>query len=65
MIKKSMNLIADALVDLGTERALILNSRDGMDEASIYTETDVIEIIGSKKPTIQLILKNIILLAQI
>ena len=33
--QKSMNLIADALVDLGTERALVLNSRDGMDEASI------------------------------
>ena len=47
--QKSMNLIADALVELGTDRALILNSRDGMDEASIYTETDVIEIIGSKK----------------
>jgi anthranilate phosphoribosyltransferase len=39
-----MHLIANALLELGTSRALIVNSRDGMDEASIYTETDVLEI---------------------
>jgi anthranilate phosphoribosyltransferase len=39
-----MHLVANALLELGTSRALIINSRDGMDEASIYTETDVLEI---------------------
>ena len=39
-----MHLIANALLELGTSRALIINSRDGMDEASIYSETDVLEI---------------------
>jgi anthranilate phosphoribosyltransferase len=42
--KEAMNLIANALLELGTKSALILNSRDGMDEASIYDITDVLEI---------------------
>jgi anthranilate phosphoribosyltransferase len=40
----AMNLIASALLELGTTRALIINSRDGLDEASIYDITDVLEI---------------------
>tara|TARA_B100001109_G_C18780060_1_gene434925 strand:- start:6 stop:1022 length:1017 start_codon:yes stop_codon:yes gene_type:complete len=42
--KKAMDLIANALLKLGTSRALILNSRDGLDEASIYAKTDILEI---------------------
>ncbi len=42
--KTVMNLVANALLKLGTTRALILNSRDGLDEASIYSKTDVLEI---------------------
>ena len=42
--KEAMSLIANALLELGTKSALILNSRDGMDEASIYDVTDVLEI---------------------
>ncbi len=42
--KSVMKLIANALLELGTTRALILNSRDGMDEASIYEKTDILEI---------------------
>tara|TARA_B100000900_G_scaffold400211_1_gene403590 strand:+ start:958 stop:1974 length:1017 start_codon:yes stop_codon:yes gene_type:complete len=42
--KDVMNLVANALLKLGTDRALILNSRDGLDEASIYAKTDILEI---------------------
>jgi anthranilate phosphoribosyltransferase len=42
--KDVMNLIANALLELGTTRALIVNSRDGLDEASIYAKTDILEI---------------------
>ncbi len=42
--KAVMNLVANALLKLGTNRALILNSRDGLDEASIYAKTDILEI---------------------
>ena len=42
--KSAMHLVADSLMQLGTSKAIVLNSRDGMDEASIYTETDIIEI---------------------
>ncbi len=42
--KTTMDLVAKALLKLGTNRALILNSRDGLDEASIYAKTDIIEI---------------------
>ena len=47
--KDAMQLIADALLELETSRAIVLTSRDGMDEASIYTQTDVIEINAGKK----------------
>ena len=42
--KTVMNLVANALLKLGTNRAIILNSRDGLDEASIYAKTDILEI---------------------
>ena len=42
--KTVMDLVANALLKLGTDRALILNSRDGLDEASIYAKTDILEI---------------------
>jgi len=42
--KTVMNLVANALLKLGTSRAIILNSRDGLDEASIYDKTDILEI---------------------
>ena len=44
-----MHLVADSLMELGTSKAIVLNSRDGMDEASIYTETDIIEIKDNVK----------------
>ncbi len=47
--KDAMQLIADSLLELETSRAIVLTSRDGMDEASIYTQTDVIEINAGKQ----------------
>ena len=47
--KSAMHLVADSLMELGTSKAIVLNSRDGMDEASIYTETDIIEIKDNVK----------------
>ena len=47
--KDAMRLIADSLLELETSRAIVLNSRDGMDEASIYTQTDIIEIKAGKQ----------------
>ena len=45
--KTAMNLVANALLKLGTNRAIVLNSRDGLDEASIYAPTDILEIKNS------------------
>ena len=45
----TMQLVADSLMELGTSKALVLNSRDGMDEASIYAETDIVEIKDNVK----------------
>ena len=39
-----MSMIAETLVNLGTERAMIVHSNDGLDELSIFDITDVIEI---------------------
>ena len=47
--KDAMQLIADSLLELETSRAIVLTSRDGMDEASIYTQTDIIEINAGKQ----------------
>ena len=46
--KSAMNLW-QTFMELGTSKAIVLNSRDGMDEASIYTETDIIEIKDNVK----------------
>ena len=52
--KDLMSMIAETLVNLGTERAMIVHSNDGLDELSIFDITHVIEINGRdmKKYTI-------------
>lgn len=40
--------MAKALIRLGSKRALLVTGRDGLDECSISTETDVIEINNGK-----------------
>jgi len=52
--KDLMSMIAETLVNLGTERAMIVHSNDGLDELSIFDITHVIEINGHdmKKYTI-------------
>ena len=47
--KDAMKIIADSLLELETSRAIVLTSRDGMDEASIYTQTDIIEINAGRQ----------------
>ena len=54
-----MHLVADSLMELGTSKAF-LNSRDGMDEASIYAETDIIEIKDNVKLSTQSIQKTMV-----
>ncbi len=39
-----MNLVAETLIKLGVKRAMIVHSNDGLDEISIFTTTNVIEI---------------------
>lgn len=46
--KDMMMPIAETLVNLGTERAMIVNSVDGLDEISIFEKTNIIEIDSSK-----------------
>ena len=41
-----MNLVANALVGLKTERALVVHSHDGLDEISISAPTNMLEIRG-------------------
>ncbi len=43
-----LNPIANVLANLGREHALVINSRDGMDEISIAAPTDVIEYHSGK-----------------
>jgi anthranilate phosphoribosyltransferase len=38
--------IAEALVSLGTERALVVSAEDGLDELSLSSRTRVIEVAG-------------------
>ena len=45
--KDLMGIIAETLVNLGIERAMIVHSNDGLDEISIFETTDIIEINGS------------------
>ena len=43
-----MKIVAETLIKLGTERAMVIHSADGMDEISIYDKTHVIEINNSE-----------------
>ena len=43
-----MEIVAETLINLGTERAMVIHSYDGMDEISIYDKTHVIEINNSE-----------------
>ncbi len=43
-----MPLIADALLDIGVERAWVVRSQDGLDELSIAATSNVIEVEGGK-----------------
>ena len=45
--KDLMEIIADTLINLDIERAMIVHSNDGLDEISIFDTTDIIEINGS------------------
>ncbi len=45
--KDLMEIMADTLVNLDIERAMIVHSNDGLDEISIFDTTDIIEINGS------------------
>ena len=56
--KDAMKIIADSLLELETSRAIVLTSRDGMDEASIYTQTDIIGSMLVDKLNILLIREN-------
>lgn len=40
--------IAEALAALGTTRALVVHARDGLDELSISTSSDVAEVVGGE-----------------
>ena len=46
--KSLMKIVAETLIKLGTERAMVIHSADGMDEISIYDKTHVIEINNSE-----------------
>jgi len=43
-------LLAESLRRLGTTRACVLHSRDGMDEVSLSAETDVFDVEGDRSP---------------
>lgn len=43
-----MPLIAEALLDIGVEKAWVLRSQDGLDELSIAATSNVIEVEGGK-----------------
>ncbi|MGH2442172.1 MAG: anthranilate phosphoribosyltransferase [Chloroflexota bacterium] len=43
-----LDLMAASLSKLGVDRALVVHSRDGMDEISVSGKTDVREVIGSE-----------------
>jgi len=44
--KEAVPLVAAALVRLGTEHALVVRSRDGLDEISLTAPVDVLEVRG-------------------
>lgn len=45
--REAMRLVAGALAALGCEHALVVHSRDGLDEISLGAPTDAIEIRGT------------------
>ena len=46
--KKLLNIFADALQNLSTKFAWIVNSEDGLDEISPYAKTNVVQIVNNK-----------------
>jgi anthranilate phosphoribosyltransferase len=46
--KKLLRVFAEALKNLNLKKALIVNSQDGLDEISPYTNTDVVELSYGK-----------------
>jgi len=46
--KKLMPMMAETLVNLDVEKAMIVHSNDGLDEISIFDETNITEINGEK-----------------
>ncbi len=42
--KRLVSLVADALKNLGSQKALVVHSKDGMDELSISDETEIAEL---------------------
>ena len=40
--------MAETLVNLGVEKAMIVHSNDGLDEISIFDKTNITEINGDK-----------------
>ena len=46
--KKLLRVFAEALKNLNLKKALIVNSQDGLDEISPYTNTDVVELSDGK-----------------
>lgn len=46
---EAQTLIADALVELGCERVLVVRGRDGLDEVSLAAPADVVEVEGGEQ----------------
>lgn len=46
---EALDLVSDALVDLGVEHALVVHSRDGLDEISLAADNDAMEIRGGQR----------------
>ncbi len=44
--KDLMHMIAETLINLGIERAMIVHSNDGLDEISVFDSTNILEING-------------------
>jgi anthranilate phosphoribosyltransferase len=45
---EALSLVAEALVDLEVEHALVVHSRDGLDEISLAADNDLIEVRGGR-----------------